>query len=121
MWKRTSAFLSLFTSLSTLVCCALPALFVSLGLGAAFAGLIAQAPGLIWMSENKPWFFGAGALMLTLGGWAQYQARNLPCPIDREHAQACTQARRWSKGLYFVSVAIYLIGALFAFGSSLLV
>jgi len=110
-------FFSLFTSASTLVCCALPALFVALGMGAAFAGIVTQVPGLIWMSENKLWFFGTAAVMLVVGGVAQYKSKDLPCPLDQEMARACAQTRKWSNRIYFASVFIYFVGALFAFGA----
>src|SRR5688572_28414620 len=108
--KRFLPVLSLFTSITTLICCALPALFVALGLGAAFAGLVTQVPGLIWMSENKLWFFGIGAFFLIIGGIDQYRTRNLPCPIDPDQAKACTKAKHWTKIIYRVSVLIYLVG-----------
>lgn len=44
--------LSLFASLGTLVCCALPSLFVLLGLGATLASLLSSAPWLV--RENCP-------------------------------------------------------------------
>jgi len=47
------AFLSLFTSTGTLLCCALPALLVALGSGAALSSLVAVVPGLVWVSEYK--------------------------------------------------------------------
>jgi hypothetical protein len=113
--KKLLTFLSLFTSLSTLLCCALPALFVALGFGAAFAGLVSAAPGLIWISANKLWFFSIGAILLAAGGLLQWRARYEPCPLDPELARACTSARRISFGLYVFSLVIYLVGAFFAF------
>lgn len=112
------AFLSLFTSFGTLVCCALPALFVVLGFGTAFAGIIGQFPQLIWFSENKIWIFGIGAVLLLAGGILQRQARNTACPADKNLAEACSAARDWSKIVYFISVGLYLVGAIFAFGFS---
>lgn len=120
MKQRALSFLTLFSSASTLVCCALPALFVALGMGAAFAGLVTQVPQLIWMSENKLWFFAFGGIMLFLAGIAQYRAGNMPCPLDQDKAEACGKTRRWSKRAYTLSVIIYAIGATFAFGSNLL-
>ncbi len=108
-------FFSLFTSASTLVCCALPALFVALGMGAAFAGLVSKFPQLIWLSEHKVGLFGSAGVMLILAGVAQWRARNLPCPLDADAARACASARRWSKVTYGVSVAIYWVGSGFAF------
>src|SRR5205823_5709793 len=97
-------------------CCALPALFVTLGMGAAFAGLITKVPQLIWVSEHKPFVFGLGALFLSIGGVMQWQARSMTCPTDPKLAEACKNSRRWSAKVYFVSIGIYLIGAFFAFG-----
>ena len=42
-----------FGSMSTLICCVLPSLLVSLGLGAVMAGLASNVPGLVWISEHK--------------------------------------------------------------------
>ncbi len=115
MLKSLIAFVSLFTSMSTLLCCALPALFVVLGLGATFAGLIGGFPQLIWISEHKGIIFGTGAVLLALGGALQMQAMRLSCPIDPELATSCQTTRDWSTWVYFVSLALYLIGFGFAF------
>ena len=45
--------LSLFASTSTLLCCALPALLITVGAGAVMAGLTATFPGIMWLSANK--------------------------------------------------------------------
>lgn len=113
--KRTFAFLSLFTSVGTLFCCALPALFVILGFGAAFAGLVGSMPQLIWLSEHKLWLFGTGAAFLLAGGILQWQERNELCPSDSALMDACAATRDWSKVIYLASVTIYLTGAFFAF------
>lgn len=107
--------LSLFTSAGTLVCCALPALFVSLGAGAALAGLTSSFPQLIWISEYKAWVFSVAAVMLVIAGWMQWRARYLPCPADPAQARACMRLRRISFGIYIFAVVVYLIGAFFAF------
>ena len=113
--KRTLTFFSLFTSASTLVCCAIPALFVVLGFGAAFAGIVGSVPQLIWMSEHKVWILGFGAVMLALGGLLQWHTRTETCPTDPKLAKACATTRDWSKIAYFTSLAIYSVGAFFAF------
>ena len=57
--------LSLFTSLSTLICCALPTLLVALGMGASMVSLISLFPWLIILSKYKiQIFFVAGLLLL---------------------------------------------------------
>jgi hypothetical protein len=115
MIRKLASFLTLFTSFSTLICCALPALFVSLGFGAAFAGLIGNFPQLIWISEQKLYLFGFGGALLAVGGFIQWRSKQLACPIDPKRAEACESTRSWSHGVYFVSVGLYLIGAFFAF------
>lgn len=112
--KSIVNFLTLFTSFSTLICCAIPALIVGLGMGAAMAGFLTQYPQFIWISEQKIWLFSIGGVLLALGGYFQYQNRNIPCPID-EKGQACADTRKNSKIIYIISVVIYLIGFSFAY------
>lgn len=109
------AFLSLFTSTGTLICCALPALLVSLGAGAVMAGLIEAVPQITWLGKHKGIVFSiAGILLLISGAW-QWHARNLPCPADKAKAAACARARMISWIVWWVSVALFAIGAFFAF------
>ena len=112
--KGVLNFFTLFTSLSTLLCCALPALIVGLGMGAAMAGFLAQYPELIWISENKTWLFAIGGVLLALGGVLQYSQRNAPCPIN-EKGEACTDTRKNSRIIYYISIFIYLVGFSFAY------
>jgi hypothetical protein len=112
--------LSLFTSLSTLICCALPALLVAIGAGAALAGLVSNVPQLIWISEHKVPVFGIAAAMLLLAGVLQWRARNAPCPADLQLAETCRRTRRNSLRVYLLSLAIFAIGAWFAFVAPLL-
>ena len=108
------SFFSLFTSMSTLICCALPALLVSIGLGATMVGLVTTFPSLIWLSENKLLVFSSSFIMLSLSSYMQYRARFLPCPIDPDEARACTSARVWSKRVTIFSIVVWVIGASFA-------
>ena len=108
------SFFSLFTSMSTLICCALPALLVSIGLGATMVGLVSTFPQLIWLSENKLLVFSGSFVMLAISSYMQYRARFLPCPIDPNEARACTSARMWSKRITIFSIVVWIIGATFA-------
>jgi len=74
-------FLALFASAGTLLCCALPALLVSLGFGAALAALVGLFPGLVWFSDNKAVVFTTAALLLFLSALSQYLARSRACPV----------------------------------------
>ena len=94
--KKILNFLTLFTSFSTLICCALPALFVALGAGGALISLTSEVPQLIWVSQNKIAVFIFAGVMLIIGGVLRYRARNLACPIDPDLAQACESGRDWS-------------------------
>ncbi|MCE2658632.1 MAG: hypothetical protein LW854_10360 [Rubrivivax sp.] len=110
-----TAWLSLAASGGTLVCCALPALLVSVGLGAALAGLVSTVPALVWLSEAKGLVFGLAGAMLAAAGVLQWRARSAPCPLDPRLRQACLRTRRWSRGVWVAAVVVYATGAFFAF------
>jgi hypothetical protein len=109
------SFLSLFTSGGTLICCALPALMVSLGAGATLAGLVTNFPQLIWLTEHKTALFITAGVMLVAAGVMQWRAKSLPCPADPALAASCARTRKISVGIYWFSVAIFAIGAFFAY------
>jgi hypothetical protein len=115
-----SSLLSLFASSSTLVCCALPALLVALGAGAALSGLVGVFPQIVWLSEHKVGLFAFAGLMLAASGALQWHNRNAPCPVDPDLRDACLRTRKVSVRVYWVSVAIYLVGGWFAFVAPLL-
>jgi hypothetical protein len=110
-----ASLLSLFASSSTLVCCALPALLVALGAGAALSGLISAFPQLVWLSEHKVELFTFAGLMLAASGALQWHNRTAPCPLDPALRAACLRTRSTSLWVYVVSVGIYAIGSWFAF------
>jgi mercuric ion transport protein len=57
-------YFSLFSSFSTLLCCALPSVLVLLGMGTAVASLLSVAPWLVAVSRHKIWTFSiAGTLI----------------------------------------------------------
>lgn len=107
--------LSLFGSVGTLFCCALPTLFVALGMGATVAGLVSSVPQMVWLSERKGYLFVGCGLMLAFSGWLQWRARNEPCPIDPKLAAACRDARGWSFWVYWISVSLFGVGVFFAY------
>lgn len=107
--------LSLFTSVGTLLCCALPALLVSIGMGAVMAGLISTVPWITALSAHKPIVFGMSGLMLSFAAFMQWRARNAPCPIDPIKARACGRLRKISWAMIIFSLGIYIIGFFFAF------
>jgi hypothetical protein len=115
-----SSLVTLFASSSTLVCCAIPALLVSLGAGAALASLVAVFPQIVWISENKEIIFLISTLLMLVGGIVQWRNRYAPCPIDPKLRQACLRTRKISLGIYLISLVILMIGGWFAFIQPLL-
>jgi len=115
-----SSLASLFASSSTLVCCAIPALLVALGAGAALSSFVSIFPQVVWLSEHKEALFGFAGLMMIGSGTLQWRNRSAPCPIDPALRDACLKARKTASALYAASVVIYLIGGWFAFVQLLL-
>ena len=109
------SYFSLFTSLGTILCCALPSLLVALGLGASFAGLIGAFPQIVWLSENKPLVFGLSGILILTSSILHYKNRNAPCPIDFHQAQACQMSRKLTTIILGISLFMWLIGFLFAY------
>lgn len=121
MKQKLIDLITLFSSASTLVCCALPALMVSLGLGATLAGILTAVPQLIWLSNHKTLIFLTGGGLLILGGVFQKINQNAPCPLDPVLRGSCLRTRKNSLMIYLVSVGIYLCGGFFTFLAPLLV
>jgi hypothetical protein len=107
--------LTIFSSVGTLVCCALPALLVSIGAGAVITSLVSAVPQLVWISEHKIPLFVFAGFMLGLSGFATYWNRRMPCPTDPALAKSCLRVRRVSLGGFILSLMIYAIGFYFAF------
>ena len=106
---RKWTWLVLFTSSTTLVCCALPILLVSLGLGAVSASLFANLPFLVTLAQHKGWMFTGSGGVLILAGWLLFRSGRA-CPTDPELAKLCERAYRWNSRFFWVSVAIWALG-----------
>ena len=106
---------SLFASSSTLVCCAIPALLLAVGAGAALSSLVSIFPQVVWLSEHKTELFGFAGLMIIGSGVLQWRNRSAPCPIDPALRDACLKTRKTASAVYAASVVLYLIGGWFAF------
>jgi len=113
--------LTILSSFSTLLCCALPAALVSVGAGAALASVVTSVPQLVWLSEHKIPLFAFAGVTLLLAGVSADRNRNAPCPADPVQAKSCMRLRRWSARIFYFSAAMYVIGFFFAFLLSRLV
>lgn len=110
-WMR---WLTLFVTSSTLLCCALPVLMVSLGFGAAVASLNYNVPGLLFLAEHKLWTLSLSALLLLLLAWMIWRP-NQTCPADPALAALCQKTKRWNKWIFWISVSIWCIGFFFSY------
>ena len=108
-----SLFLSLFTSSTTLLCCALPSLFVLLGAGSVFASLTSFIPQLIWIAEQKIYLFILAGFFLAVTAYFEYRNNKITCIPDQ--SQECEPIRDWSKVILRISILLYLVGLFFAF------
>ena len=110
--------ISLFTSFGTLICCALPAMFVALGAGAVLAGLVSSLPFLILISKYKAILFLTSGFLILISGFLIWNSRNAPCPTDPYKAKACSRLRKISIFIYLFALLIFFIGFFFAFVAS---
>src|SRR5215471_1719801 len=100
-------YMSLFTSLGTLLCCALPSLLVLVGLGATVASVVSAAPWLISLSRHKTWMFAIAGLLIACN--FVYVFRIAPrlqqtgqgCPVDQP--STCGTASRMSRMILWTS------------------
>src|SRR5437660_9999133 len=88
----TLSYLSLFTSVGTLLCCALPSLLVLLGLGATVGAVLSAAPWLVALSRHKVWVFVVSGVFIGLSFIQVYaisptlKRANEVCPADDSSA-----------------------------------
>lgn len=98
----------LLSCASTLLCCALPALLVTVGAGSTVALMAATLPGAFeWVGVAKPYLFGLAAGLLLLGGWGLRRE----CSQEKAWCSRVTRANRW---LYFSSLLAFVVGAIAA-------
>lgn len=107
--------LALLTSLSTLICCTLPAVLITLGMGAALSSLTSNVPQLIWLSERKPLVFGGSLILLSLAWLVRHLTRNMPCPADPGLAKSCERLRKIGGQVLYLGFTVWGIGAFSAF------
>jgi mercuric ion transport protein len=118
--KRRSALLSyfsLFTSVGTLLCCALPSLLVLFGLGASVASMLSFLPWLVALSRHKQWTFAVSGVLIALGFVNMYFiAPRLKTSEACEPGDiACADVGKLSRVVLWVSLAIYSVGFFVAY------
>jgi len=107
-------YFGLFSSMGTLLCCALPSLFVLLGFGATVASLLGAAPWLVTLSRHKVWVFAASALLI--GSNFYYVYRLAPRLLvqggacEGDDPETCGRVSRMSRALLWVSAVLLFVG-----------
>jgi mercuric ion transport protein len=111
------SYFSLFTSVGTLLCCALPSLLVLAGLGASVATTLLALPWLVTLSRHKQWTFAVSGILIALSLLNMYyiapRLRANAC--SPENPSACAEASKFSRVLLWVSAAIYVVGLFSAY------
>ena len=117
--SRVLGYLGLFTSVGTLLCCALPSLFVLLGLGATVASVLSSAPWLVTLSHHRNWIFVLSSGLIGANFYYVYRVapsllveRGVCSPDD---PGACARATRISRVVLWASAALLTIGFLTAY------
>jgi mercuric ion transport protein len=111
------SYFSLFTSVGTLLCCALPSLFVLFGLGALVASTLSFLPWLVTLSRHKQLTFAISGLLIALGFVNIYivAPRLKTAEACKPGDSACADASRFSKIVLWVSAGIYSVGFFVAY------
>jgi mercuric ion transport protein len=106
------SYFSLFSSVGTLLCCALPSLLVLAGLGASVASTLSSLPWLVTLSRHKNWIFAISGVLIGMSFLNMYylapRLRLRACSPD--DPLACQDAGRLSNRLLWLSAAIYAVG-----------
>lgn len=111
-------YFSLFSSFSTLICCALPSVLVLLGMGTAVASLLSAAPWLVSVSRHKIWTFSISGTLIALSFAVTYWIAPRLRPgeaCSAEDASACGQASKASRILLWISAVIWMSGFFVAY------
>lgn len=107
--QKSVTFFTLFSTTGTLICCALPIILVSLGMGATVVAMTSTFPFLVTLTHYKIWVFAFSGLMLLVSGWLMFRSSR-SCPADQELARACNTTHKWNKRIYWSSLVVWVIG-----------
>jgi mercuric ion transport protein len=121
MREALSAYLSLFASLATLFCCALPALLVLLGLSlTSVLTFFIAIPGWKSFGAYDIWLFPLCGVLLAVGFYFAYSRQSKlqgeVCDIpDGSPESACSTATRWNRRILWFSLSLYALALLMNF------
>lgn len=101
--------LALFTSMSTLLCCGLPIVLVSLGLGTTYAALTDSAPWLVTLGKYKAVTFTVAGTLIAGSIWLSYRPGR-SCPSDPQLGAQCSRIDKWNKRLLILAALAWCSG-----------
>lgn len=111
-------YFSLFSSFSTLLCCALPSVLVLLGMGTAVASLLSAAPWLVSLSRHKIWTFSISGMLIACSFVMTYViAPRLRAgeACNADDPTTCGEVSKLGRVLLWVSAMIYAGGFFVAY------
>jgi mercuric ion transport protein len=111
-------YFSLFSSFSTLICCAIPSVLVLLGMGTAVASLLSAAPWLVSLSRHKIWTFSiAGTLIAASFAMTYVVAPRLRDgeSCDADDPTTCGEVSKVSRFVLWASALIWSGGFFVAY------
>jgi mercuric ion transport protein len=111
-------YFSLFSSFSTLICCALPSVLVLLGMGTTVASLLSAAPWLVSLSRHKIWTFSIAGTLIAASFVVTYAIaprlqRGAVCEAD--DPTTCGEVSKLSRILLWGSAVIWSGGFFVAY------
>ena len=111
-------YFSLFSSCSTLLCCALPTVLVLLGLGTTVASILSVAPWLVSLSRHKTWTFAISGTLIALSFIVTFfvvpRIRPAQCDVT-EDPSACLRASELSRTMLLFSGLVWCVGFFVAY------
>ena len=115
MLKKLVTFFSLFGSLSTLLCCALPVTLVTLGMGATFASITSTFPQILWLTGHKDELFMLTGALLIISFFIMKKSEKMACPVNLDEREICQNSKSISNRIFWISVGTYIVGLLFSY------
>jgi mercuric ion transport protein len=111
-------YFSLFSSFSTLICCALPSVLVLLGMGTTVASLLSAAPWLVSLSRHKIWTFSIAGVLISLSFVVTYfiaprLRQGERC--DADDPTTCGEVSKISRVLLWGSAVLWSCGFFVAY------
>ena len=111
-------YFSLFSSFSTLICCALPSVLVLLGMGTTVASLLSAAPWLVSLSRHKIWTFSIAGVLIAMSFVMTYVIaprlrEGEMC--DADDPTTCGEVSKVSRVILWGSAGVWMCGFFVAY------